>query len=148
MSGGFDGARDEVVYLDHMASTPLDPAVLEEMLPWMTVAAGKSASAGHKRGWRAAEAIERARGDVASLIGARPGEILFTSGATEANGLALLGAVPEGWPVVCSAVEHPSVLACVGELGRRGMRRRYCQWMGRDLSIRKRCGSRGRRWFP
>jgi cysteine desulfurase len=104
-----------------MASTPLDPAVLEEMLPWMTVeGAGNPHAAGHKRGWRAAEAIERARGDVASLIGARPGEILFTSGATEANGLALLGAVPEGWPVVCSAVEHPSVLACVGELARRG----------------------------
>ena len=112
---------DEVIYLDHMASTPLDPAVLEEMLPWMMQgAAGNPHAAGHKRGWRAAEAIERARGDVAALIGARPGEILFTSGATEANGLALLGAVPEGWPVLCSAVEHPSVLACVGELARRG----------------------------
>jgi cysteine desulfurase len=115
------GGADEISYLDHMASTPLDPAVLEEMLPWMTVrGAGNPHAAGHKQGWRAAEAIERARGDVAALIGARPGEILFTSGATEANGLALLGAVPEGWPVVCSAVEHPSVLECVGELARRG----------------------------
>jgi cysteine desulfurase len=121
VSGGADGAVDEVIYLDHMASTPLDPAVLEEMLPWMMQgAAGNPHAAGHKRGWRAAEAIERARGKVAALIGARPGEILFTSGATEANGLALLGVVPEGWPVLCSAVEHPSVLACVGELGRRG----------------------------
>ena len=118
MSGG---AADGPIYLDHMASTPLDPAVLEEMLPWMTAAgAGNPHAAGHRRGWRAAEAIERARGDVAALIGARPGEILFTSGATEANALALLGGVPEGWPVLCSAVEHPSVLACVGELARRG----------------------------
>ncbi len=118
MSGG---AADEPIYLDHMASTPLDPAVLEEMLPWMTAAgAGNPHAAGHRRGWRAAEAIERARGDVAALIGARPGEILFTSGATEANALALLGGVPERWPVLCSAVEHPSVLACVGELARRG----------------------------
>jgi len=115
------GAGDGITYLDHMASTPLDPAVLEEMLPWMTVgAAGNPHAAGHRRGWRAAEAIERARGDVAALIGARPGEILFTSGATEANGLALLGAVPDGWPVLCSAVEHPSVLACVADLARRG----------------------------
>jgi cysteine desulfurase len=117
LSSGADG----IIYLDHMASTPLDPAVLDEMLPWMTPqAAGNPHAAGHRRGWRAAEAIEQARGDVAALIGARPGEILFTSGATEANGLALLGAVPEGWPVVCSDVEHPSVLACVEELARRG----------------------------
>ena len=115
------GAADGLIYLDHMASTPLDPVVLEEMLPWMTVAgAGNPHAAGHRRGWRAAEAIEQARGDVAALIGARPGEILFTSGATEANALALLGGVPEGWPVLCSAVEHPSVLACVGELARCG----------------------------
>lgn len=112
---------DRTIYLDHMASTPLDPAVLDEMLPWLAAgAAGNPHSAGHRAGWRAAEAIERARGEVAALIGARPGEILFTSGATEANGLALLGAVPEGWPVAASAVEHPSVLACVAELARRG----------------------------
>jgi cysteine desulfurase len=118
-----NGGADGIIYLDHMASTPLDPAVLEEMLPWMTPeAAGNPHAAGHRRGWRAAEAIEQARGDVAALIGARPGEILFTSGATEANGLALLGAVPENWLVLCSAVEHPSVLACVDELGQRGHR--------------------------
>ena len=118
MSGG---ALDGLVYLDHMASTPLDPVVLEEMLPWMTAAgAGNPHAAGHRRGWRAVEAIEQARGDVAALLGARPGEILFTSGATEANALALLGGVPEGWPVLCSTVEHPSVLACVGELARCG----------------------------
>jgi cysteine desulfurase len=116
-----NGGADGIIYLDHMASTPLDPAVLEEMLLWMTPeAAGNPHAAGHRRGWRAAEAIERARGDVAALIGARPGEILFTSGATEASGLALLGAAPEGWPVLCSAVEHPSVLACIEELARRG----------------------------
>src|SRR5687768_5155059 len=119
---------DEIIYLDHMASTPLDPAVLDEMLPWMMPeAAGNPHAAQHRRGWRAAEAIERARGDVAALISARPGEVLFTSGATEANGLALLGTVPDGWPVLCSAIEHPSVLACVDELARRGHRTRILE---------------------
>src|SRR5262249_48055959 len=58
----------------------------------------------------------------AALIGARPGEILFTGGATEANNLALLGGTPKGWPVVASAIEHPSVLACLPELDARGHR--------------------------
>ncbi|UEM18432.1 cysteine desulfurase [Skermanella mucosa] len=116
-----DPIYPDPIYLDHMASTPLDPAVLDEMLPWMSPGgAGNPHSAGHRAGWHAAEAIERARGEVAALIGARPGEILFTSGATEANCLALLGGVPEGWPVAASAVEHPGVLACVAELARRG----------------------------
>ncbi|WP_037456217.1 cysteine desulfurase family protein [Skermanella stibiiresistens] len=112
---------DGSIYLDHMASTPLDPAVLDEMLPWLSAGAvGNPHASGHRAGWRAAEAIERARAEVATLINARPGEIVFTSGATEANALALLGGTPDGWPVVASAIEHPSVLACVAELERRG----------------------------
>ncbi|KGM30034.1 aminotransferase class V-fold PLP-dependent enzyme, partial [Inquilinus limosus] len=84
------------LYLDHLASTPLDPAVFEAMRPWLDPAAvGNPHAARHRPGWRAAEAIDAARAEVAALIGARPGEILFTGGATEANNLALLGGTPE-----------------------------------------------------
>lgn len=111
------------IYLDHMASTPLDPEVLAAMLPWLAPErAANPHSDTHRPGWRAAEATEEARASVAALVGARPDEIVFTSGATEANNLALLGAAPEGWPVLATAVEHPSVLACVAELARRGHR--------------------------
>ncbi|MGH6944364.1 MAG: aminotransferase class V-fold PLP-dependent enzyme, partial [Geminicoccaceae bacterium] len=82
-----------LVYLDHQASTPLDPRVRAAMLAWLDPAGvGNPHSATHRAGWRAAEAIEEARAEVAALIGARPGEIVFTSGATEANNLALFGA--------------------------------------------------------
>ncbi|WP_225772399.1 cysteine desulfurase family protein [Inquilinus sp. Marseille-Q2685] len=111
------------LYLDHLASTPLDPEVLDAMRPWLDPAAvGNPHAARHRPGWRAAEAIDAARAEVAALIGARPGEILFTGGATEANNLALLGGTPEGWPVIASAIEHPSVLACLPELAARGHR--------------------------
>ncbi|MBW8728583.1 MAG: cysteine desulfurase [Inquilinus limosus] len=111
------------LYLDHLASTPLDPEVLDAMWPWLEPdAVGNPHAARHRPGWRAAEAIEAARAEVAGLIGARPGEILFTGGATEANNLALLGGTPAGWPVVASAIEHPSVLACLPELAARGHR--------------------------
>jgi len=109
------------IYLDHLASTPLDPAVLAAMLPWLDpAAAGNPHAAAHRAGWRAAEAVERARGQLAALIGARPGEIVFTSGATEANNLALLGSAPEGWPVAVSAIEHASIAACLPVLAARG----------------------------
>ncbi|MGF6229467.1 cysteine desulfurase [Inquilinus ginsengisoli] len=113
----------EVLYLDHLASTPLAPEVFDAMRPWLDPAAvGNPHAARHQPGWRAAEAIEAARAEVAGLIGARPGEILFTGGATEANNLALLGGTPAGWPAVASAIEHPSVLACLPELAARGHR--------------------------
>jgi len=109
------------VYLDHQATTPLDARVLEAMRPWLDGRnVGNPHSAMHRGGWRAAEAIEAARAGVAALIGARPGEIVFTSGATEANNLALCGASRDGGAVVASAVEHPSVLDCQGPLEARG----------------------------
>jgi cysteine desulfurase len=109
-----------MIYLDHLASTPLDPLVLEAMLPWMRQEAVGNPHAAHAAGWRAADAIERARAEVAALVGAQPGEVVFTSGATEANALALLGGVPPGGVCVVSAVEHASVLGCLPELRRRG----------------------------
>ncbi|WP_372394524.1 cysteine desulfurase family protein [Azospirillum sp. HJ39] len=109
-----------MIYLDHLASTPLDPLVLEAMLPWMRPEAVGNPHAAHPAGWRAADAIEQARAEVAALVGARPGEVVFTSGATEANALALLGGVPPDGACIVSAVEHASVLGCLPELRRRG----------------------------
>ena len=97
------------VYLDANATTPLDPRVREAMLPWIDCG---NASSPHAEGRAARAAIDRAREQVAQLVGARPREIGFTSGATEANALALLGVIraQRTERVFCSAVEHPSVL--------------------------------------
>ena len=101
------------IYLDHMASTPLDGQVYAAMRPWFEPdAVGNPHSMFHGAGWRAGEAVERARAHIASLIGARPGEIVFTSGATEANNLGLRG--PTGRQhIVTSVTEHPSILDCL-----------------------------------
>jgi len=108
------------IYLDHLASTPIDAAVLDAMLPWLGAGGVGNPHAANSAGWRAAEALDRARAEVAKLIGATAGEIVFTSGATESNNLALLGAVPEGWQVIVSAIEHPSVINCLPTLALRG----------------------------
>jgi cysteine desulfurase len=103
-----------MIYLDNHATTPVDPRVLEAMLPYLRGKFGNASSRSHRFGWEADEAVERARGQVARLIGADPREIVFTSGATEANSLALLGVVDERdgeeSHIVSSPVEHPSVL--------------------------------------
>lgn len=97
------------VYLDGNATTPLDPRVREAMERWLDCG---NASSLHAEGREARAAIDRAREQVAALVGARPREIVFTSGATESNSLALIGAVRANGirRVACSAVEHPSVL--------------------------------------
>lgn len=115
------------VYLDHHATTPVDPRVVEAMLPFLTEDFGNAASRSHAYGWRAEAAVEQARAAVATALGAREGEIVFTSGATEANNLALLGAVRRRRAtgrdgVVTLATEHPSVLDPVRALAREGAR--------------------------
>ena len=110
-------------YLDHHATTPVDPRVVEAMAPYWDRAFGNSASA-HIFGWEAKEAIEKARAQVAELVRCKPGEISFTSGATEADNLAILGSAPRlahrGRHFVTSAIEHPAVLDALRQLEKRG----------------------------
>ena len=109
-----------MIYLDHHATTPVDARVLEAMLPFFTVKFGNAASRQHRFGWEANDAVERARKQVAALIGAGSKEIVFTSGATEANNLAIKGsweARPSGRDhVVMIETEHKSVGDPIGRL--------------------------------
>jgi cysteine desulfurase len=120
----FRGERLKLpVYLDHHATTPLDPRVLDAMLPYFKEQFGNPHSAQHAYGWAADEAVERARVEVASLIGAMPEEIVFTSGATEANNLAIRGAaatIGGRRHIVTCVTEHPCVLANCLALRREG----------------------------
>lgn len=107
--------NDKPIYLDYHATTPLDPRVREVLFGAYDSGLGNPHSTSHSAGWRAHEAVEAARKEVAALIGARAYEIIFTSGASEANNLAILGAcrAKGAGHIVTSAIEHPSVLeAC------------------------------------
>jgi cysteine desulfurase len=110
------------VYLDYNATTPVDPDVLKAMLPYLGDEFGNPSSA-HALGRRARDAVEAARGDVASLIGARPDEILFTSGGTEANNIAIRGTASANRArsaIVTTAIEHPATEACCAYLESQG----------------------------
>ncbi|MBI2566214.1 MAG: aminotransferase class V-fold PLP-dependent enzyme [Candidatus Schekmanbacteria bacterium] len=114
------------VYMDYHATTPVDPRVVEAMMPYFTERFGNAASRSHVFGWEAAEAVEQARDEVAQLIGAAAAEIVFTSGATESNNLAIKGAVAGGARkrrphVVTCATEHKSVLEVCRRLERHGV---------------------------
>lgn len=101
------------LYLDNLATTQLDPAAVEAMLPWLREHFGNASSSTHEFGWRAADAVGVAREEIAALIGAKAAEIVFTSGATESNNTVIKG-LCASWEtpshVVTSAIEHPSVL--------------------------------------
>jgi cysteine desulfurase len=111
------------VYLDHSATTPVDPRVVAAMLPYLTEKFGNASSV-HLFGQEARAAADRARRQVATLIGARANEIIFTSGGTEANNLAIRGvcelAEPHGRHIVTSTIEHPSVRGAIESLEKRG----------------------------
>jgi cysteine desulfurase len=114
------------VYLDYHATTPVDRRVVEVMLPYFTETFGNPASSMHQWGWKAQEGVEQARRDVASLIGATAREIVFTSGATESNNLAIQGIAANTSAsrrhIVVSAIEHKSVLEAAHRLGQAGWR--------------------------
>ena len=117
------------IYMDHHATTPVDPRVLDAMLPYFTRAFGNAASRSHVFGWEAEAAVDEARRQVAVGMGASPKEIVFTSGATESDNLAILGAAraykSRGNHVVTGATEHHAVLDSCHELEREGFEVTY-----------------------
>ncbi len=117
------------IYLDYGATTPVDPRVVDAMIPWLREHFGNPASRSHAWGWEAEEAVEKARGEVADLIGADPREIVWTSGATESNNLALKGAAQfykgKGKHLITVKTEHKAVLDTMRELERQGFEVTY-----------------------
>ena len=110
------------IYLDYNATTPVDQRVVDAMLPYFTTSYGNSASIDHLYGYEAQQAVESARDQVAALIGAKPEEITFTSGATEADNIAILGTLAcadDEAELIVSAIEHPAVLEPATRFGKR-----------------------------
>lgn len=122
-SSKYNGAMKKSVYFDYHATTPVDPKVMEAMLPYFTEQFGNAASQ-HPWGWSATEAVEKARQQVAKCISAKPEEIVFTSGATEASHLALVGLFDQygdqAQHLITTNTEHKSILAICERLVERG----------------------------
>ena len=127
------------VYFDHHATTPVDPRVLEAMLPYFNEKFGNAASRNHEFGWRAEEAVENARGQIARLINANPKEIVFTSGATESDNLAIKGVAAalgdKGNHLVTQVTEHKAVLDSCQRLEKAGYEVSYLP-VGEDGRVR------------
>lgn len=118
------------IYLDYSATTPVDPRVAEKMIPYLTSMFGNPASRSHAFGWDAEKAVEEARQHVAELVGADPKDIVFTSGATESNNLAIKGAAhfyagTKGKHIITVSTEHKAVLDTFRELEREGFEATY-----------------------
>jgi cysteine desulfurase len=114
------------IYMDNHATTPLDPRVLEAMMPFLTNQFGNAASRNHSFGWEAEEAVEKARREVAALIGADPREIVYTSGATESDNLAVKGVAwmyrEKGDHIITCVTEHKAILDTCKHLEKDGFR--------------------------
>jgi cysteine desulfurase len=119
------------IYLDYSATTPVDPRVAQKMIPFLTEIFGNPASRSHAFGWKAEEAVEEARAHVAALLNADPKEIVWTSGATEGNNLALKGAAgfykTKGKHIITQKTEHKAVLDTCRELERQGFAVTYLE---------------------
>uniref|UniRef100_UPI002DD64D12 aminotransferase class V-fold PLP-dependent enzyme n=1 Tax=Dokdonella sp. TaxID=2291710 RepID=UPI002DD64D12 len=117
------------IYLDYSATTPVDPRVAEKMIPYLTELFGNPASRSHSYGWTAEKAVEEAREEVAKLVNADSKEIIWTSGATESNNLAIKGAAHfysgKGKHIITLKTEHKAVLDTVRELERQGFEASY-----------------------
>ena len=117
------------IYMDYGATTPVDPRVVDLMIPWLREHFGNPSSRSHAWGWEAEEAVERARGQIAALIGADSREIVWTSGATESNNLAIKGAAnfysTRGKHLITVKTEHKAVLDVMRELERQGFEVTY-----------------------
>ena len=125
------------IYFDNHATTPVDPRVVDAMLPYFTTMFGNAASRNHSFGWNAEEAVERARKQLADLIGATPKEIVFTSGATESDNLALKGVAhmyaEKGNHIITAATEHKAILDTCKRLEKEGFRVTYLPVQGDGL---------------
>ena len=128
------------VYLDYSATTPIDPRVVEAMLPYLTEKFGNPASRSHQYGWDAEAAVENARAEVAALVNADPKEIVWTSGATEANNLAIKGAANfyqnKGKHLITVKTEHKAVLDTMRELERQGFEVTYLDVLANGIGQR------------
>jgi cysteine desulfurase len=128
---GFVTAPHFPIYMDYSATTPVDPRVADKMIPYLREQFGNPASRSHMYGWSAEAAVEEARANVAALVGADPREIIWTSGATESNNLALKGAAnfykTKGKHIITVKTEHKSVLDTVRELERVGFDATYLE---------------------
>src|SRR3954471_7835586 len=121
--------QNHPIYLDYSATTPVDPRVAQVMIPWLTEQFGNPASRSHAYGWEAEEAVENARAEVAKLVNCDPKEIVWTSGATESNNLALKGAANfykgKGRHLITMKTEHKAVLDTMRDLERVGFEVTY-----------------------
>src|SRR5277367_4916370 len=117
------------IYLDYSATTPVDPRVAAKMIPWLTENFGNPASRSHGYGWEAEEAVGSARAEVAKLVNADAKEIIWTSGATESDNLAIKGAAQfykaKGKHLITMSTEHKAVLHTFRELERQGFEVKY-----------------------